>query len=181
MPDELRQAQRSWREQNARIVCVIGTRPEVIKMAPVIVELQRRQLALFVLSTAQHRELLDELVAFFGITIDHDLNAMTAGQSLSALSGRLIATLGETLTRLSPKVVVAQGDTNTVMATAVACFYNAIPFAHVEAGLRTGDLRQPFPEEFNRVVATRAACLHFAPTAKARGNLLREGISENTI
>ncbi len=77
--------------------------------------------------------------------------------------------------------MVAQGDTNTVMATAVACFYNAIPFAHVEAGLRTGDLRQPFPEEFNRVVATRAACLHFAPTAKARGNLLREGISENTI
>ncbi len=159
-----------------RIMCVVGTRPEVIKMAPVIHALRRQDWAqVSVLSTAQHRDLVAPLLAFFGISADHDLDAMTADQGLAGLTSRLLERVGALLAAERPELVLAQGDTTTVMATALACFYAGIRFAHVEAGLRTGDLRAPFPEEFNRIVAGRLAALNFAPTRRAQENLLREG------
>jgi UDP-N-acetylglucosamine 2-epimerase (non-hydrolysing) len=165
-----------------RIMCVVGTRPEAIKMAPVI-----RALAALpgietrVLSTAQHRHMVEPLLAFFGIRPDHDLDAMTANQSLAELTSRLLTRISALLGETRPDLVVAQGDTTTVMTTALACFYLGIDFAHVEAGLRTGDLGQPFPEELNRIVAGRIAALNFAPTAGARDNLLREGTDAGRI
>ncbi|MGE5269091.1 MAG: non-hydrolyzing UDP-N-acetylglucosamine 2-epimerase [Thiohalocapsa sp.] len=164
------------------ITCVVGTRPEAIKMAPVIRELQRCDWArVSVLSTAQHRHMVDPLLRFFGIAVDDDLDVMTVDQSLPRLTGRLLERIADALAARRPDLVIAQGDTTTVMATAIACFYAGIPFAHVEAGLRTGDLRQPFPEEFNRAVAARVAALNFAPTDLARRNLLREGIAAERI
>ena len=165
-----------------RIICVIGTRPEVIKMAPVIHALHRQPWArLSVLSTAQHRHLTGPLLGFFGIAADHDLDVMTANQTLAELTSRLLDRIAGLLARQQPDLVIAQGDTTTVMTTALACFYLGIRFAHVEAGLRTGDLRQPFPEEFNRIVAGRLAALNFAPTKRAEANLLREGTDPATV
>jgi UDP-N-acetylglucosamine 2-epimerase (non-hydrolysing) len=151
-------------------------------MAPVIWELQRREwAAVSVLLTAQHRHLVDPLLRLFDITVDRDLDVMSDGQTLTDLTGRLLERLSSVLLPDKPDLVIAQGDTTTVMATAMACFYGCINFAHVEAGLRTGDLRQPFPEEFNRIVASRVASLNFAPTATARDNLLREGIASGRV
>ncbi len=165
-----------------RIICVVGTRPEVIKMAPVISTLKQEAWAeVTVLSTAQHRHLVSPLLAFFGINADIDLNAMTENQELAELTSRLLTRIGDVLKSRRPDLVIAQGDTTTVMTTAMACFYLGIRFAHVEAGLRTGDLRRPFPEEFNRIVAGRLAALNFAPTPGARDNLLREGTPPKAI
>ena len=165
-----------------RITCVVGTRPEVIKMSPVIQELARRPGAeVTVLSTAQHRHMVDPFLAFFGLKADIDLDAMTVGQTLPELTARLLTRLCAVLDETRPDMLLAQGDTTTVMASAMACFYNNIPFGHVEAGLRTGDLRSPFPEEFNRRLATIAARLSFAPTTAARDNLLREGVPDDQI
>jgi UDP-N-acetylglucosamine 2-epimerase (non-hydrolysing) len=151
-------------------------------MAPVIHELRRRKgFTVSVVSSAQHRDLLGPLLDFFGIAPDRDLDAMTGDQGLAALTSRLIERISSVLAADRPNLVVAQGDTTTVMASAVACFYARIPFAHVEAGLRTGNLQHPFPEEFNRVVADRIAAFNFAPTETARANLLREGIAPETI
>jgi UDP-N-acetylglucosamine 2-epimerase (non-hydrolysing) len=165
-----------------RVTCLVGTRPEAIKMAPVIHELRRREgFGVSVVATAQHRDLVGPLLGFFGIAPDCDLDVMTKDQGLAPLTSRLIERVSAVLAADRPELVIAQGDTTTVMASAVACFYAGIPFAHVEAGLRTGDLRQPFPEEFNRVVAARVAAFNFAPTETARTNLLREGIAPETI
>jgi UDP-N-acetylglucosamine 2-epimerase (non-hydrolysing) len=165
-----------------RILCVVGTRPEIIKMAPVIHELRRRPWAnVSVLSTAQHRDLSIPLLHLFGIEPDHHLAVMTAGQGLNELTTRLLSGLPPVLDTVAPHMVLAQGDTTTVMATALACFHGDIPFGHVEAGLRTGNLRDPFPEEFNRVVASRTAAVNFAPTDQARRNLLREGVEPGRI
>lgn len=160
-----------------KIVCVVGTRPEAIKMAPVILELRRQadRFATTVLATAQHREMLDQVMSVFRIVPDIDLDVMTAGQSLNAVAARILAGLDETLQRVQPDVVIAQGDTTTVMATALASFHRRIPFAHVEAGLRTGNRFAPYPEEINRRVAALVTDYHFAPTQSAAGNLLREG------
>ncbi len=165
-----------------RITCLVGTRPEAIKMAPVIRALRRRDWAsVTVLVTAQHRDLIAPVLKFFDVAADIDLDVMTEGQSLPELTGRLIEQVSASLAKECPDLVVAQGDTTSVMATAMACFYAKVPFAHVEAGLRTGDLHQPFPEELNRVIASRIARFNFAPTNRAQANLLREGIDPATV
>ncbi len=164
------------------IVCTIGTRPEAIKMAPVIRALQAADWAdCRVLLTGQHRELVDTMLEFFGIRPDIDLNLMRPGQSLVELTTRLLGSVADALAQVRPDLVLAQGDTTTVMATALASFYQRVPFGHVEAGLRTGRLDAPFPEEANRVIAGHLSALHFAPTLAARENLLREGIDGASI
>ncbi len=165
-----------------KVVCAIGTRPEAIKMAPVIRALRRAPWAdCRVLFTAQHRGLADDALEFFGIKADVDLDAMRPGQSLADLTARLLGAVAAALAREAPDMVLAQGDTTTVLAVALASFYQRVPFGHVEAGLRTGDLASPFPEEGNRVVAGRLSALHFAPTAAARECLLREGVDPAAV
>jgi UDP-N-acetylglucosamine 2-epimerase (non-hydrolysing) len=164
------------------ILCVVGTRPEAVKMAPVVLELRRRPWArVRVLATAQHRQMLDQVLGLFGIQPDVDLDLMRPNQGLADLTARMLTALDGTLEAEGPAAVLAQGDTTTVLTTALACFYRRIPFGHVEAGLRTGDLDYPFPEEMNRSVAGRLARLHFAPTESARANLLREGTDPASI
>ncbi len=163
------------------VLCVVGTRPEAIKMAPVILQLRARGLPVRVLSTAQHRHMVDPLLDHFGIKADIDLDVMTPNQNLATLTSRALTGVYEVIERLKPALVLAQGDTTTVFATALACFYARIPLGHVEAGLRTHDLAQPFPEEFNRVVASLPATLNFAPTDSAVANLLREHIAPERI
>ena len=165
-----------------RILCIVGTRPEAIKMAPVVQELRRRAFAdTGLLATAQHRDLLDPMLRLFNLQPDADLDIMQPDQALPELSARLLTALDEHLSRLNPEVVLVQGDTTTVLMAALACFYRRIPLGHVEAGLRTGDLDYPFPEEMNRLLADRLAAFHFVPTPKGRENLLREGIEEGSI
>ena len=165
-----------------RILVVVGTRPEAIKMAPVVLELRRHAWAdVRVLATAQHRQMLDQVLEAFGIEPDIDLDMMRPNQSLPELTARLLSRLDEVLAAEAPDVVLVQGDTTTVMAVAMAAFYRRIPVGHVEAGLRTGDMGNPFPEEMNRVVAGRLARWHFAPTAGSRDNLLREGFDPGSI
>ncbi len=164
------------------ILCCVGTRPEVIKMAPVIAELRRRPWARCrVLATGQHRELLQQMLEFFGIAPDISLDVMQPNQTLPALTARLLVGLDEVLAAEQPEIVLAQGDTTTVLAAALAAFYRKIPFGHVEAGLRTHKRYLPFPEEANRVLAGHLASLHFASTASARDNLAREGIDCGSI
>ena len=163
-------------------MCVVGTRPEAIKMAPVILACRRQPWAkVRVLATAQHREMLDQVFGLFDIAPDIDLNIMQENQTLPELTARLMTTLDQAFAREEPDAVLAQGDTSTVMVAALASFYRRIPFGHVEAGLRTGDLAYPFPEEMNRVVTGRLARWHFAPTESARTNLLAEGIGDEHI
>ncbi|KQU54818.1 UDP-N-acetyl glucosamine 2-epimerase [Bosea sp. Leaf344] len=165
-----------------RIVCVIGTRPEAIKMAPVIWELQRRNWTIVeVWITEQHRELLHPLLEFFELKADRNFEVMAPGQGLSGLNARILVGMGEALANSAPDLVIAQGDTTTVMAAAQSCFYAGVPFAHVEAGLRTGDLMQPFPEEFNRLVVSLISRFNFAPTWRAYNALCDEGISKEKI
>lgn len=165
-----------------KIICTVGTRPEAIKMAPVILELKKQPWATVrVLATAQHREMLDQVMAFFDIVPDIDLNIMKPNQNLTELTARLLVELDKVLLEEQPDVVLAQGDTTTVFAMALACFYRRIPFGHVEAGLRTWDIQNPFPEEANRVLAGRLTRWHFAPTESSKDNLLREGISATDI
>lgn len=166
----------------ARILVALGTRPEAVKLAPVVRELARRDWAdVRVLSTAQHRQMVDEVLAFFGIAADVDLDLMRDDQSLADLAGRMLPAVDRVLETERPDLVVAQGDTTTVMVTGLCCFYRRIPFAHVEAGLRTGDREAPFPEEMNRAVLGWLANLHFAPTEAARRNLLRENVPDDRI
>lgn len=165
-----------------KIICVVGTRPEAIKMAPLINALKGEPWAdCRVLATAQHRQMLDQVLGLFGIEPDIDLNIMRPNQSLVELTSRLLVEVDQVLDAERPDAVVAQGDTTTVMTVALACFYRRIPFGHVEAGLRTWDMQNPFPEEMNRVIAGRIARWHFAPTASSRENLLREGIADSEI
>jgi UDP-N-acetylglucosamine 2-epimerase (non-hydrolysing) len=146
-------------------------------MAPVILALQQETWArVRVLATAQHRNLLDQVLNFFRITPDIDLNIMRPNQTLTELTAKLLIELDNVLLLEKPDVVLAQGDTTTVMAMALACYYHKIPFGHVEAGLRTGDRWNPFPEEINRVIAGRLTHWHFAPTENSRKNLLNEGV-----
>jgi len=164
------------------IACIIGTRPEAIKMAPVILALKHEPWArVVVVLTAQHRELADEVLDLFGIVPDHDLDLMQPNQTLPELTARCITRLDDAMARIAPDLVMAQGDTTTVMTAAMVCFYRHRPFLHVEAGLRSHDLQNPFPEEFNRIVAGRLAALHFAPTETARRQLLAEGVAEDTV
>ncbi|MDR5737685.1 MULTISPECIES: non-hydrolyzing UDP-N-acetylglucosamine 2-epimerase [unclassified Caballeronia] len=165
-----------------KIIVTVGTRPEAVKMAPLIKRLQQEEWAeCRVLATAQHRGMLDQVLRLFEIEADIDLDIMQPNQSLPTLTSRLITRLDEVLEAEKPDVLLAQGDTTTVLTAALACFYRRIPFGHVEAGLRTGDLSNPFPEEMNRVVASRLSRWHFAPTQSSRDNLLKEGIEGSSI
>ncbi len=166
-----------------RVLVVFGTRPEAIKLAPVIHRLRQRsdQVALTVCSTGQHREMLDETMAALALSADHDLEVMTAAQHPTDLLGRLMLALRPLLDDVEPDVVLVQGDTTTVMATALAGFLAGVKVGHVEAGLRTRDKHAPFPEEINRRVAGVAADYHFAPTPTARQALLDEGVLDETI
>ncbi|WAT26912.1 non-hydrolyzing UDP-N-acetylglucosamine 2-epimerase [Pseudomonas sp. GXZC] len=165
-----------------KILCVIGTRPEAIKMAPVILALKKERWAqVHVLATAQHRQLLDQTLGFFGINPDTDLDIMRPSQTLSTLTAHLLLDLDEVLLKEKPDVVLVQGDTTSVLASALACFYHRIPVGHVEAGLRTGDIQQPFPEEANRVITSKLVRWHFVPTENVRQNLLTEGVVDANI
>ncbi len=165
-----------------KIICVIGTRPEAIKMAPVILALKKEPWAnVRVLATAQHRHMLDQVNEFFGIDPDVDLNIMRPNQALTTLTARLLLELDDVLQAEKPDAVLVQGDTTTVMTVALACFYHCIPIGHVEAGLRTWDMQNPFPEEANRVIAGKLARWHFAPTDGSRQNLLKEGVPDSEI
>lgn len=165
-----------------KIVCVVGTRPEAIKMAPVILALQKEPwVNVRVLATAQHRHMLDQVNQFFGIEPDIDLDIMRPNQALTTLTARLLLDLDDVLLSEKPDAVLVQGDTTTVMTVSLACFYHRIPIGHVEAGLRTWDMQNPFPEEANRVIAGILAKWHFAPTEGSRQNLLKEGVPENEI
>lgn len=165
-----------------RILAVVGTRPEAIKMAPVIRALRSEPWAeVRVLATAQHRQMLDQVLDAFAIVPDVDLDIMAPNQTLPELTSRLLSRLDEVFARERPDAVLIQGDTTTVMTAAMAAFYRHIAVGHVEAGLRTGDLQNPFPEEMNRIVAGRLSRWHFAPTAGARDNLLREGFDPASV
>jgi UDP-N-acetylglucosamine 2-epimerase (non-hydrolysing) len=162
-----------------KVLTVLGTRPEAIKLAPVIRELRRRAgsgLQSAICTTAQHRDLLDQALALFGLVPDHDLAVMERDQALTAVAAAVLARLEPVLALERPDWVLVQGDTTTVAAAALAAYYAGARVGHVEAGLRTGDKWQPFPEEINRRVASVLADLHFAPTEGARDNLLREAV-----
>jgi UDP-N-acetylglucosamine 2-epimerase (non-hydrolysing) len=165
-----------------KIICVAGTRPEAIKMSPVINALKTEPwVQTRVLATAQHRYMLDQVFKFFAIEPDIDLDIMRPNQELTTLTARLLLNLDNVLQVERPNVALVQGDTTTVMTVALACFYHRIPIGHVEAGLRTWDMQNPFPEEANRVIVSKLARWHFAPTEGSRQNLLKEGISGSKI
>ena len=166
-----------------RPLLILGTRPEAIKMAPVVLECARRggQLKPIVCFTGQHDEMLRQVTDYFGIHPDADLKVMSAGQSLAQLTARCLTSLDDLVEREKPDCLVAQGDTTSVLAASMVAFYRQTPFVHVEAGLRTGNLQQPWPEEYNRRVASITTTLHAAPTERAKDNLLREGIPAQQI
>jgi UDP-N-acetylglucosamine 2-epimerase (non-hydrolysing) len=169
--------------RTASLLFVFGTRPEAIKLCPLIRELRSRQESakVRICVTAQHRGMLDQVLEAFRVTPDYDLNLMRPNQTLSGLTARILEALEPILAEALPDMVIVQGDTTTTLAAALAAFYHRIPTAHVEAGLRTGDPARPFPEEINRVLTGRLAELHFAPTSKAAANLTAEGIPAERI
>lgn len=164
------------------ILVAMGTRPEVIKLYPVIRTLRADpRFRVTVCATAQHRHLLDQAMAVFGLAAEIDLDLMQEAQSLSELTGRVVHRFGDVMDRVKPDRVMVQGDTTTAMAAAMAAFYRHVPVDHVEAGLRTGDMRSPFPEEFNRRVAALITDLHFAPTQRSADALLAEGVPSSGV
>lgn len=165
------------------ILVIAGTRPEVIKMAPVVRELERRadRFQLTFATTGQHREMLDQVLAVFDLKPQIDLELMEPSQSLARLNARALVALSDLFTELRPDTVLIQGDTTTAMAAAMAAFYQGIRVGHVEAGLRSFNPRSPFPEEMNRRVAACVTDLHFAPTERARRHLLSEGVATEAI
>lgn len=161
---------------------VFGTRPEAIKLAPLAKAMQKVDfIEVEICITAQHREMLDQVLDFFEVRPDYDLDLMTPGQSLFSLTGKAIQSMEGVLEQAKPDVVVVQGDTTTAFVGALAAYYKQIKVAHVEAGLRTGNMYSPFPEEGNRALVSKLAHYHFAPTDKAVSNLRAEGISEDAI
>ena len=164
-----------------RVLVVIGTRPEAIKLAPVIRAARAASIDVQVCVTGQHREMLRPILELFDIAPDHDLDLMTPGQTLSRITGAVLEATDRVIEACEPSWVVVQGDTTTALAASLASFYRGVPVAHIEAGLRTDDKRQPFPEEANRRIVDDLADLHFAPTERARSNLLREGRSPTTV
>lgn len=161
---------------------VVGTRPEAIKMAPVIRQLREYpEIVTEICATGQHRELLDQALAHFDLAPEHDLAVMTEDQSLASLTSRTMDGMSKLLRSAKPQMVLVQGDTTSAMTAALAAFYERVAVAHVEAGLRTQNKYSPFPEEINRRIVGTIADLHFSPTDGALANLLREGIAENTV
>ena len=160
----------------------MGTRPEAIKMAPVVAALKRCSfLRCRVVATGQHREMFQQVADQFGFAVDVDLATMQPDQTLAGLTARLMEKIDEWLGTRHPDMALVQGDTTTVLVAALACFYRRIPIGHVEAGLRTGNIWAPFPEEVNRRLASPIVSLHFAPTRSAQAALLREGVPADTI
>lgn len=160
-----------------KVMSIFGTRPEAIKMAPLVLELSRRDgIESLVCVTAQHREMLDGVLGVFGIRPDYDLNVMQSGQTLSGITSRVLDGLSAVLDEAGPDLVLVHGDTTTTFAAALAAFYARIPCGHVEAGLRTFDRWSPYPEEMNRRLVGQLATLHFAPTSRNAENLRREGV-----
>lgn len=165
-----------------RVMCVFGTRPEAVKLAPVVHALKNSAaLTPVVAITAQHREMLDQMMKWFDVKADYDLDLMKHGQSLAELTSRVLTGMDDLLKKDRPDLLLVQGDTVTVMAAALAAFYHKVPVGHVEAGLRTNDRYNPFPEEMSRRQTGRIATLHFAPTPLAVQNLASEGITENVF
>lgn len=165
-----------------RVLCVFGTRPEAIKMAPVVKALRESDgFECIVCLTAQHREMVDRIMTNFGLAADFDLNVMREGQTPSGVAARILQDLPPLLRETRPDMVLVQGDTTTTMAASLAAFMERIAVGHVEAGLRTGNLQQPFPEEMNRRVTSIVADLHFAPTPGARDALLAEHVPDDSI
>lgn len=165
-----------------KIITIFGTRPEAIKMAPLVKELEKREgIQSMVCVTAQHREMLDQVLEFFEITPDFDLNIMQSKQTLTGITNRVLEGLEEVFKNEKPDMILVHGDTTTTFSGALAAFYQQIRVGHVEAGLRTFDKYFPFPEEMNRKLTGSLADLHFAPTSGSKNNLLREGVSESDI
>lgn len=165
-----------------KVSVIFGTRPEAIKLAPVVLALRRTPgIECRVCVTGQHRQMLDQVLEVFAIKPDADLNLMEPNQTLARFTARAIEAIDRYLTADRPDLVIVQGDTTTVLCAALAAFYHKIPVGHVEAGLRTGNLQSPWPEEANRVLTTRLTTLHFAPTTTSRDNLLREGVPPSSI
>lgn len=166
-----------------RVMPIFGTRPEAVKMAPLVNELKSRpdEFETIVCVTAQHREMLDQVLQAFKIVPEYDLNIMQQGQTLTQITTRALEGLERVLDEVKPDIVLAQGDTTTVLAAALAAAYAKIAFGHVEAGLRTDNKFDPFPEEINRRVTGQLTDLHFAPTTQSRDNLLREGVKAEAI
>jgi len=170
------------RKQRKRITIVIGTRPELIKLVPVIRALEAREgIALDVVFTGQHRELLDELAVFFGISPDHRIDIPGKERSLTALTSALLEGIDAIYCRTFPDLVICQGDTTSAMAAAMAAYHRGVEVAHIEAGLRSGNLQSPYPEEGNRRTIGGLATYHFAPTTLARDNLLAEGVDKERV
>ena len=165
-----------------KVLTVFGTRPEAIKMAPVVLGLANAEaIDSMVCVTAQHRQMLDQVLDLFGITPDFDLNLMTRAQDLFDITAKSLLGLRDIYRQESPDIVLVHGDTTTCFTAALAAFYEGIHVGHIEAGLRTGNIRVPFPEEANRSLVGRLASYHFAPTESARQNLLSEGVHDNSI
>ena len=166
-----------------KIMLVFGTRPEAIKMAPLVKEFQKYQeeFQTIVCVTGQHREMLDQVLQIFDIKPEYDLNIMKQGQDLYDVTARVLTGMRDVLKEARPDVVLVHGDTTTSMASALSAFYQQIPVGHVEAGLRTHNIYSPWPEEMNRLITGRITTYHFSPTLLSRQNLLDEGVKEDTI
>ena len=166
-----------------KVMLVFGTRPEAIKMAPLVKEFQKypEQFQTIVCVTGQHREMLDQVLHIFEITPDYDLNIMKQGQDLYDVTARVLTGMRDVLKEARPDVVLVHGDTTTSTAAALAAFYQQIPVGHVEAGLRTHDIYSPWPEEMNRLITGRIASYHFSPTPLSRDNLLKENVAKDKI
>ncbi|MBP3341008.1 MAG: UDP-N-acetylglucosamine 2-epimerase (non-hydrolyzing), partial [Peptococcaceae bacterium] len=165
-----------------KVMCVFGTRPEAIKMAPVVKAIEQNEhLQSIVAVTAQHREMLDQVLQLFDIVPDYDLNLMKHGQTLTTITSGVLSGLEEILQKEQPDLVLVHGDTTTTFAATLAAFYQQIPVGHVEAGLRSGNMYSPYPEEANRKLTGAMAALHFSPTPESRRNLLKENVSDEHI
>lgn len=169
-------------EKKIKVMSVFGTRPEAIKMAPLVIELEKNpNIESVVCVTAQHRQMLDQVLEIFDITPDYDMNLMKDRQTLVQITARVLEGLDEIIKEVKPDIVLVHGDTTTSFVGALAAFYNQVPVGHVEAGLRTYDIYSPFPEEMNRCLTGRIAELNFSPTVANKENLLRENVCEDSI
>ena len=165
-----------------KVFVVVGTRPEAIKMAPLVRRLREEsELAVTLCSTGQHREMIHQVFRLFSLAPEHDLDVMQPGQTLSGLTGRVLSGIDQLLAAEKPDRVLVHGDTTTTLATTLAAYYHKIPVGHVEAGLRTGDIYAPWPEEINRKLADAICDRLYAPTSGSRDNLLREGVAPEKI
>jgi len=170
------------RPRRLKLLIVFGTRPEALKCFPVaMAAIESPHIDTEICVTAQHREMVDGVIALTGMPVDYDLNIMSHGQTLFDVTARVLKGMEEVLDKSKPDIVMVQGDTTTAMTAALAAFYKRVPVAHIEAGLRSHNIDSPFPEELNRLIAGNIATWHFAPTAEARDNLIREGKNPNAI